>query len=54
MPSFDIVKESHPKHSFRIDSVVGTYDLQQSHVTERFQGEITPPDKWNIGLGKRP
>lgn len=50
MPSFDIVKESHPKHSFRIDSVIGTYDLQQSHIVERFQGEITPPKDWDIGL----
>ena len=50
MPSFDIVRESHPKSSFRIDSVVGTYDLQQKHIKEEFRGEINLPKKWNIGL----
>lgn len=50
MPSFDIVKTSQPTDSFRVQSIIGTYDLQQQHVTERFVGNIELPDKWNIGL----
>lgn len=50
MPSFDIVKKAAPSDSFRIKSVVGTYDLQQSSVEERFKGEINLPEVWNIGL----
>lgn len=50
MPSFDIVRTSHPSDSFRVQSIIGTYDLQQQHATERFVGNIELPDKWNIGL----
>lgn len=50
MPSFDIVRTSLPTDSFRVQSIIGTYDLQQQHVTEHFKGEINLPDKWNIGL----
>ena len=50
MPSFDIVRTSQPTDSFRVQSIIGTYDLQQQHVTERFTGNIELPDKWNIGL----
>lgn len=50
MPSFDIVKRANPADSFRIKSVMGTYDLQQSSVEERFTGEINLPEDWNVGL----
>lgn len=50
MPSFNIVKTSKPTDSFRVQSIIGTYDLQQPHVEERFVGNIELPDKWNIGL----
>lgn len=50
MPSFDIVRTSQPTDSFRVQSIIGTYDLQQQHVTERFTGNIELPEKWNIGL----
>ena len=50
MPSFDIVKRANPSDSFRIKSVMGTYDLQQSSVEERFTGEINLPEEWSIGL----
>lgn len=50
MPSFDIVRTSTPRSSFRVDSVCGTYDLQQKTITEHFKGEINLPDKWNVGL----
>ena len=50
MPSFDIVRTAQPNDSFRVQSIIGTYDLQQQHVTEHFVGNIELPDKWNIGL----
>lgn len=50
MPSFDIVKKHTPSNSFRVQSVIGTYDLQSSSVEEKFQGEINLPENWNIGL----
>lgn len=50
MPTFDIIKSAHPGESFRVKSVMGTYDLQSSKITEHFKGEIEFPPQWNIGL----
>ncbi len=50
MPSFDIVRHHKAGESFRVQSVIGKFDLQSSEVTERFQGEFELPEKWNVGL----
>ena len=50
MPNFDIIRRSTPEKSFRVASVMGTYDLQSNVCEERFTGEITPPCNWQIGL----
>ncbi|WP_234734812.1 ATP-binding cassette domain-containing protein [Tellurirhabdus bombi] len=50
MPSFDIVKVSDPGQSFRVASVMGTFDLQASKIEERFTGQIEPPAGWQVGL----
>jgi len=50
MPSFDIVKQHTPKETFRVNSVIGTYDLQSNCVKEHFKGNIDVEDKWQIGL----
>jgi len=50
MPSFDIVRKHEPKNTFRVQSVIGTYDLQQNHVEERFVGNINLHNDWQIGL----
>lgn len=50
MPSFDIIKHAEPTESFRVKSVMGQYDLQESNVTEHFIGSIDLPNNWNIGL----
>ena len=50
MPSFDIIRKSNPKKTFRVASVMGTYDLQTSAIEERFCGNIDLPDRWQIGL----
>lgn len=50
MPSFDIVKKHTASESFRVQSIIGKFDLQSSEVIERFQGQIVFPEKWNVGL----
>lgn len=50
MPHFDIIKKSCPEKSFRVETILGTYDLQSEHVTEHFVGDIDLPLNWNIGL----
>lgn len=50
MPHFDIIRRSEPQKSFRVATVMGTYDLQQRNVEEHFIGDIDLPEKWSIGL----
>lgn len=50
MPSFDIVKSVCPDNTFRVESVIGTYDLQTKNIEERFTGNIDLPNDWNIGI----
>lgn len=50
MPNFDIIREANPKKTFRVASVMGTYDLQENSVTEHFKGNIELLEKWSIGL----
>ena len=50
MSHFDIVRQSKPAKSFRVASVMGTYDLQNEHISERFVGDIDLPESWNVGL----
>lgn len=50
MPHFDIIKEVKPAKTFRVASVMGTFDLQESQVKEHFVGDIDLPEQWQIGL----
>ena len=50
MPTFDIIKEVKPNKTFRVASVMGTFDLQSENIREHFQGEIKIPENWQIGL----
>jgi len=50
MPNFDIVKKITPKKTFRVESIIGKFDLQSNCITERFQGDISMPENWQIGL----
>jgi len=50
MPTFDIIKEIKPKETFRIASVIGRFDLQSNHITERFKGNIDIDNNWQVGL----
>ena len=48
---FDIVKKINFEKSFRNQSIVGMFDLQDENYTEKFSGSIDLDDKkWNIGL----
>lgn len=49
MPSFDIIKKAIPDLTFRVASIIGTFDLQNNQITEHFMGEINLPETWNIG-----
>ena len=50
MPHFDIVKKSSPSETFRVKSVMGSYDMTAAHTEEHFVGDINLPQQWNIGL----
>lgn len=50
MPTFDIVRKSEPKQSFRVASIIGKFDLQSNAIEERFTGNIDISDNWQIGL----
>lgn len=50
MPTFDVIREVNPSKTFRVASVMGTFDLQSNKIIERFAGEINLPDEWQIGL----
>lgn len=52
MPSFDIIKENKADtNSFRVQSVMGMFDLQSEHIKEHFVGHIDFDEKdWNIGI----
>lgn len=50
MPSFNIVKKSEIKKTFRVAHIMGDFDVNLEHANEHFQGEIKMPEKWNIGL----
>lgn len=50
MPNFDIIREAKPAKTFRVASVMGTYDLQDNVIQEHFVGSIDLPQNWQIGL----
>ena len=51
MPSFDIIKESKPKETFRVSNVLNAFDLDINKVKEHFKGSIDIEGKeWNVGV----
>lgn len=50
MPNFDIVREVKPKKTFRVASVMGTFDLETENIIEHFKGNIALPNEWSVGL----
>lgn len=52
MPTFDIIKENiADKADFRVQSIIGMFDLQSEHVKEHFVGNIDIENlEWNVGI----
>lgn len=50
MPHFDIIRKANPENTFRIATILGTYDLSTQKVEEHFEGDIELPEQWNVGL----
>lgn len=51
MPRFDIIKHTKPSDSYRVQSVVGAFDLADAKLDEHFVGDIAIEGKeWNVGL----
>lgn len=48
---FNIIRETVPKETFRVSSVLNAFDLSIDKIKEHFEGEIDIEEKvWNIGL----
>ncbi len=50
MPTFDIIKKSDVKDTFRVKMLENDFDVKAEHSVEHFKGEIELPKKWNIGM----
>jgi len=51
MPAFDIIKENIVDKTFRVQSVIGQFDLKDEQTKDHFSGKIEIEDKqWNIGV----
>jgi len=50
MPSFNIVKKSEIKTTFKVSKIMSDFDVKEEHSNEIFTGNIEYPDKWQIGL----
>jgi ABC-type glutathione transport system ATPase component len=47
---FDIKRENKPESTYRVQSVMGKFDLQGDRFTEHFVGEFDLDFDWQIGL----
>ena len=50
MPSFSISRKSDVTDSFRVAKIRSMFDLQDDKICEHFNGTITIPEEWEIGL----
>lgn len=50
MPHFDVVRQITATSSFRTEKILSMYDLDLDKYTERFAGDLNPPEQWNVGL----
>ena len=50
MPNFNIVRESNIDTTFRVSKIMNDFDVKVEHSTEKFNGEIILPEKWQIGM----
>lgn len=50
MQTFDIVKKSNIKKTFRVAKVMSDFDVDEKHAAEHFKGALNIPEEWNIGV----
>lgn len=50
MPSFSIIKKSNSIQTFRTKSVCGRFDIKSNKIEEKFNGKISLPENWKIGI----
>lgn len=50
MQSFNIVKTTPKTESFRVDKLIGMFELQDIHRRTTFQGVLDLPQAWNVGV----
>lgn len=50
MQNFDIVRKSEIDKTYRVAHIMSDFDIKLEHANERFVGQITMPEKWNIGI----
>jgi ABC-type lipoprotein export system ATPase subunit len=50
MRNFDVMVESTPSKSYRVNRVRSQYDLRAETIKERFTGTLDIDDNWNIGV----
>ena len=51
MPSFDIIKQSNFKETFRVASIKGQFDLDANKIKEQFKGNLDIDNiDWNVGI----
>lgn len=50
MQTFDIVKKSEIEKTFRVQRVIGDFDIDIEHLSENFRGGVEMPDNWKIGV----
>ena len=47
---FKIKRENNPELTYRVQSIIGKFDLQGSRFFEEFNGSILLPNEWKVGL----
>jgi ABC-type ATPase with predicted acetyltransferase domain len=48
--NFNFSKKTPRLKSFRIEKVVGMFELDETHLIQNFTGKIEMPDNWNVGV----
>jgi ABC-type polar amino acid transport system ATPase subunit len=47
---FNFTKNTSKVKSFRVEKVIGIFELDNTHLTQEFVGKIELPDNWNVGV----
>lgn len=50
MQSFNIIKKTPYKESFRVNKLMGMFEMNDTHLEQNFTGTLTLPESWNVGI----